>query len=533
MHALVREAGRRSTVRAVFAAALACALALFARAEENALPEGAIARIGLPPGSDASDDGPRLPGVRTLAFSIDGRQVAVCGEPEDPSEPRRVIVFDARDGKSLLELETHAALVVSLEFSPDGKRLLAAAADHPQGVRVWEVPSGRLLRSLPGGHGDARFVEGGARVAIAEPLGAIDAVRVYDVATGNEVGRFPTEVSYRRSIGRDGTALLGVRSLQARTVEVFDLPNNRKAAKLPGSRETPAGPTMSPDGRTVAAIDGDDIIVWELTTEAIVHRLWGHSGRVLRLAFSPDGQRLASGSADRTARVWELATGRELHRFEAHRSIVSAVEFSGDGRRLATGSLDRAAFVWDLDHTRRTFLAREPLDDAALAAVWHELASADSAAAYRALGVAALHPERAMGELDQRVDALLVPIRGENIDRLIAELGHESYIVRQRATLALRKLREAARPALLQALRTSDSVEIRERAHRILSESGAAARFSAADIRRMRRIIHAAGIVGDAAARRVLARLASDFPIDDVRRDAERTSKSLDGRERP
>src|SRR5690606_23844084 len=129
------------------------------------------------------------------------------------------------------------------------------------------------------------------------------------------------------------------------------------------------------------------VLVWELATESPVHRLEGHAGRVLRLAFSPDGLRLASGSADRTGRVWELATGRELHRFDAHRSIVSAVEFSGDARRLATGSLDRTVFVWDLDRTRQTFLAREPPDEAGLAALWHELASAESAAAYRALGV--------------------------------------------------------------------------------------------------------------------------------------------------
>ncbi len=63
------------------------------------------------------------------------------------------------------------------------------------------------------------------------------------------------------------------------------------------------------------------------------------------VAFSPDGQRVATASEDNTARVWEAATGREVARM-AHDDIVTAVAFSPDGQRLATASVDNTARVW-------------------------------------------------------------------------------------------------------------------------------------------------------------------------------------------
>ncbi|MGC9084472.1 MAG: WD40 repeat domain-containing protein, partial [Anaerolineae bacterium] len=56
-----------------------------------------------------------------------------------------------------------------------------------------------------------------------------------------------------------------------------------------------------------------------------------HTRGVLSVAFSPDGQKLASGSADRTVRLWDLATGEILHVLEGHTDLVQSVTFSPDG----------------------------------------------------------------------------------------------------------------------------------------------------------------------------------------------------------
>jgi WD40 repeat protein len=68
---------------------------------------------------------------------------------------------------------------------------------------------------------------------------------------------------------------------------------------------------------------------------------------VTTVAFSPDGQRLASASVDQTIKLWDLATGFEVLTLRGHKGVVNAVAFSPDGQRLATGGEDRTVRLWD------------------------------------------------------------------------------------------------------------------------------------------------------------------------------------------
>ncbi len=74
----------------------------------------------------------------------------------------------------------------------------------------------------------------------------------------------------------------------------------------------------------------------------------GHASEVLSVAFSPDGQRILTGSNDKLAKLWDL-TGRELQSFVGHREGVESVAFSPDGKFVLTGSLDKTAKLWDLN----------------------------------------------------------------------------------------------------------------------------------------------------------------------------------------
>ena len=65
------------------------------------------------------------------------------------------------------------------------------------------------------------------------------------------------------------------------------------------------------------------------------------------MAFSPDGRRIASASADRTAKVWDVATGKEILILKGHSGDIKAVTFSPDGSRIATGGLDGTVKLWD------------------------------------------------------------------------------------------------------------------------------------------------------------------------------------------
>jgi len=79
---------------------------------------------------------------------------------------------------------------------------------------------------------------------------------------------------------------------------------------------------------------------------AMERRLVGHGAHVWSLAFSPDGQFLASGSVDGTARIWRVADGSPFLTLP-HPIGVTSVAYSPDGRWLATGSYDGVVRLWD------------------------------------------------------------------------------------------------------------------------------------------------------------------------------------------
>jgi WD40 repeat protein len=78
----------------------------------------------------------------------------------------------------------------------------------------------------------------------------------------------------------------------------------------------------------------------------LIRTLKGHTDAVYAIALSPDGQTIASGSADKTIKLWHLETGELLGTFTGHAGVVSAVAFSPDGQMLASASLDKTIKIW-------------------------------------------------------------------------------------------------------------------------------------------------------------------------------------------
>ncbi|KAB8076271.1 WD40-repeat-containing domain protein [Aspergillus leporis] len=93
--------------------------------------------------------------------------------------------------------------------------------------------------------------------------------------------------------------------------------------------------------------DDGTITIWDAKTGAVVRTLEGHSDSVQSVAFSCEGQTLASGSRDRTIKIWDTKIGTELQMLEGHSDSVQSVAFSHDGQTLASGSCDCTIKPWD------------------------------------------------------------------------------------------------------------------------------------------------------------------------------------------
>jgi WD40 repeat protein len=87
------------------------------------------------------------------------------------------------------------------------------------------------------------------------------------------------------------------------------------------------------------------IVLWDIASHSVIGRLTGHQSAVTALAFTRDGQTLASGSLDRTARLWNLAERREGFAFTNHSGGFTSLAFSPDGRTVAMGGEGSAGRV--------------------------------------------------------------------------------------------------------------------------------------------------------------------------------------------
>lgn len=105
----------------------------------------------------------------------------------------------------------------------------------------------------------------------------------------------------------------------------------------------------SPDGQWLASGGGDNTIrIWYAHDGTLVRTFVGHTNRVMSVTWSPDGAQLASGSADKTVRIWQVSDGTLLHTLTGHTDIVYSVAWSPDGEQIASGSGDTTTRLWSV-----------------------------------------------------------------------------------------------------------------------------------------------------------------------------------------
>ncbi|KAK3354053.1 HET-R [Lasiosphaeria hispida] len=133
-----------------------------------------------------------------------------------------------------------------------------------------------------------------------------------------------------------------------RTAPTVEAEWNACLQTLEGHGRSVQSVAFSPDGQRLASGSDDETIkIWDTASGRCLETLKGHGRSVESVTFSPDGQRLASGSYDKTIKIWDTASGRCLETLKGHGRSVQSVAFSPDGQRLASGSYDETIKIWD------------------------------------------------------------------------------------------------------------------------------------------------------------------------------------------
>jgi len=297
--------------------------------------------------------------VRKVAFSPDGRFLAVAGEGNRMDEKTRkpltgdVTVWDTTVGRVVRSFPQEAGYGSAVAIGDQG-RLLARGLGNG-GIEVWDLSADRQALTLPVAPGSGTrsvyalaFSPDGDRLAAgyAQGQGAAQ-VNVWDVMTGQLVVTLPGHQSYVNALAfsPDGKKLAS--GGEDEFVKVWDVMASRETLSVKSRTGLVSGVVFSPDGARLASVGAYGVRVWDAKSGDEVMSLWGHAGGVSSVAFSPDGKRLATGGHDRTVRVWDSVTGQETFALKGHLAGVWSVAFSPDGQRLASGSGDRTVKLWD------------------------------------------------------------------------------------------------------------------------------------------------------------------------------------------
>jgi WD40 repeat protein len=287
--------------------------------------------------------------ISVLVFTRDGRALAVGGGLVGYAV--ELTLWDLAGGPQRVFLCGPGASVESLAFNPDNTTVVTRHYDGV--VRRWATGTGAeqaTLRSKQCSVWGALSPDG----SCAAWPGLDQTVQLWDLLTDTLRAVLPIRAHRCLAWAPDGTTLAVEVEFGGQEIWLCDPTTGEVQVTL----RTFTGPVtrlaFSPDGHRLAVggIKGA-IEVWDRRTGQLVWSGHSHAGAVWALAFSPDGATLASGAQDGSIVLWDAATGDERTSLRKHASQVRALAFSPDGTRLASGGSDGKVILWDVSTAQR------------------------------------------------------------------------------------------------------------------------------------------------------------------------------------
>jgi len=253
----------------------------------------------------------------------------------------------AQEANYILQQQSYNPGLSSLNFSPDGKLLLAGFADGS--FRVLDPESLKVSLEVKEAHQKAV-------VAMDMPpdmdfimSAGGKMIRVWNSETGKHIGNFSGHATtiWNAEISRDGKH--AVSSAFNKTFLLWDVYNGVVKTHMRGHKDVTRAVSLSPDNLTMASGSDDlSIRLWDMESSELKQELHGPTGAIYHLCFSPDNRLLAASSAEYNIRIYDLENASLLLILNGHEKVVRKSVFSPDSRYLASISEDRCLKLWDL-----------------------------------------------------------------------------------------------------------------------------------------------------------------------------------------
>jgi len=306
--------------------------------------------------------------VTAVAFSPDGK-FAVTG-----SADKSIKLWEVATGREIRSYLGNSGDITFLTFSQTGKHL--ASIDLNYSLKIWEVASSKEIRTiaLPDDKIiSATFSPDGNIITGSKENHAI----LWDFETGKEIRRFnpvPRNLTIQKNfkyptaktvqISHDGKRLLT--GSNDRTAILFDFFSGEEIRKFKGDKNSCTSclisAQFSPDAKQLTIGNWDTIFIWDVETGEKIKPMEGKKGRYGSVIFSGDGKYLIS-SLYKDCLIWNAHTGKLVIKISGHLKNINSVQVSPTANSILTGSDDHTAKIWEIPSGSETITLKGYLND--------------------------------------------------------------------------------------------------------------------------------------------------------------------------
>ncbi len=278
-----------------------------------------------------------------LLFSQDGQYFGLNQDLD--SSTKLFQIFNVEDGEMVFSKEISMEDDVVLSFDVDAQNNRVVVGTQYGYIEIYSMDTGEVTKQLgpftwtsysqtmnmeganstemPASINSVIIGRDGASLIVSDNIttvGQTSHIRVFDLPDGDEkldivdysLGSETLEIAFSPD-----SSLIALAGSMDGSVEIFNTADGTPAMLLSGHNQTVNQVAFSPDGETIATGSNDNTIrLWDAQTGELLNVLEGHQGRINRLVFSPDSTWLVSGADDNTLRRWDVASGELLETLE-------------------------------------------------------------------------------------------------------------------------------------------------------------------------------------------------------------------------